>query len=159
MVGHSAEPTGAATPDDSNNSGSYQDSATSRPQSDSGVNPALNTALRLAELGYVVGQTYPKSKRPMGGDTRSTTDPGTLTEWWRVQPDAGLFVNLERSGLIDVSSDNSGKLADFQQRGLTPTLSFESGSGAGHEHHLYRLPACRSEGLSAGAVTRASSTS
>jgi hypothetical protein len=155
MAGHNAEPTGAATPDDSN-SGSYQDFSPSQPQGGSVVNAALETALQMAELGYVVGQTYgmrkgrcscghvdcrTPGKHPVGGDTRATTDPEMLSRWWKDRPDAGLFVNLEKSGLVDVSSDSAETLLDFRKRGLPATVSFESGSGAGHEHHLYRLPA------------------
>lgn len=117
--------------------------------------PALDEALRLVALGYVVGQTYEMrdgrcscgkvdcrtpGKHPVGGDSRSTTDPERVRAWWGARPDAGLFVNLERSGLVDVSSDSEETLVDFRARGLPATVSFESGSGPGHQHHLYRLP-------------------
>lgn len=112
-------------------------------------------ALRLAGLGYSVVSVYPMrdgrcacgradcaspGKHPIGGDTKATTDPQTIEAMYRAWPDANLGINLGMSGLLDVSSDNTGTLADFRQRGLEPTGSFESGSGAGHEHHTYALP-------------------
>lgn len=102
--------------------------------------PTGKEAQRLIGLGYVVGQVYPKSKRPVGGETRCTADPEEAARWWKADPDAGLFINLAQSGLVDVSSDSIEALHSFRERGLPHTMSFLSGSGVGHEHHLYGLP-------------------
>jgi hypothetical protein len=116
---------------------------------------SLEEALGLAELGYHVVAVYPirngacacgkpdclnPGKHPIGGDSRATRDPARIREQWSAWPDANVAVQLGRSGLVDVSSDSAEALIDFRARGLPETACWQSGSGQGHEHHLFRRP-------------------
>lgn len=115
----------------------------------------LEEALRLAGLGYHVVAVYPirggkcscqksecpkPGKHPIGGDKRASTEPRQLRGQWKDWPDANIGINLGLSGVVDISSDNFEALADFRAKGLPDTACWQSGSGPGHEHHLFQAP-------------------
>lgn len=116
-----------------------------------------DAALRLTDLGYavvrahsvdafgactcVLRQNCPKpGKHPSvpGGFNAATRDRDTIRRWWREQPDANLYVNLELSGVVDIAPDGLEARDDFHRRGLPATTAYRSGGGPGHEHHWYR---------------------
>lgn len=89
-----------------------------------------------AECGRNTGR-HPRTKR---GYYDATTDPDQIRAWWTRWPDANIGVDLGRSGLLSVAPDSTEWLAEFERRGLPPTWMFESGSGEGHQHHIYQRP-------------------
>ena len=104
---------------------------------------SLSEALSYTQSGWHVFPLKPRSKAPLtkNGNNDSTTDSGFLREWWAMWPDAGVGIDLSRSGLVDVAPDSLEWLRTFRSRGLPRTATFASGGGEGHRHHLYRLPA------------------
>jgi hypothetical protein len=55
-------------------------------------------------------------------------------------PTANIGVDLAAARLLDIAPDSPVFQAEFIARGLTPTFTFYSGGGEGHQHWLYRLP-------------------
>src|SRR3954462_10948256 len=50
-------------------------------------------------------------------------------------------IALEPARVVVVGPDSTYWRDEFTRRGLPDTLAVQSGSGEGHEHHYYRLPA------------------
>ncbi len=156
-MGHSEVALSGKEGHHSNSRASEHDPRKTRPRS-SAQDPEstmLEAAVQLASFGYYVGQVYgivngrcscgnpacrTPGKHPIGGDSRCTVSADEAARMWKERSQAGVCINLARSGLVDVSSDSADALVSFRKRGLPPTLSFQSGSGVGHEHHLYQLP-------------------
>lgn len=90
--------------------------------------------------GKVKGCSPGKHPRTKHGQQDATTNPDVIRQWWGMWPDAGIGIDLERSGLVDVAPDCPERLTDFQQRGLPETAAYESPGGEGHVHYLYRRP-------------------
>ena len=88
---------------------------------------------RKADCGRNTG----KHPRTMNGLEDATTDEAKITRWFTMWPHANIGIDLARSGLVDLAPDSLGWWAEFDARGMPPTLTFASGGGAGHEHHLY----------------------
>jgi hypothetical protein len=82
-------------------------------------------------------KTPGKDPRTKNGLKDATTDEEVIKRWWKMWPHANIGVDLARSGLVDIAPDSVEWHAEFIARGLPPTLSFASGGGDGHEHHLY----------------------
>jgi len=117
----------------------------------------LEAALHYAHLGWLVvplhtpddngvcdcpkkadcGRNTGKHPRTMNGLEDATTDPSKITRWFTSWPQANIGIDLARSGLVDLAPDSIAWWAEFDARGMPPTLSFASGGGPGHEHHLY----------------------
>ena len=74
----------------------------------------LEVALRLASQGFSVFPCQsggPKAKSPMPfikWREASTTDPATITAWWRKWPEAAVGLDLAKSGLIVIDADRHG---------------------------------------------------
>jgi hypothetical protein len=93
---------------------------------------------------------HPRVERGLKAASR---DPDQIRRWWvRQWPDANIGLDLAAAGLLDVAPDSPEWQATFAAHGLAATLSFTSGGGDGHVHHLYRREAgdplkrlCRSE--------------
>jgi Bifunctional DNA primase/polymerase, N-terminal len=81
-----------------------------------------------------------KHPRTANGVDDATTDEARIRRWWTMWPLAGVAIDLERAGLIDVAPDSVEWQAEFIARGLPLTANFRSGGGDGHEHHLYQRP-------------------
>ncbi len=81
-------------------------------------------------------------KHPLtpNGCNDATCDVDQIRRWWRQWPDANVAVSLEPAGLVDIAPDSPAALERFRSLGLPRTVTFESGSGAGHQHHLYQRP-------------------
>lgn len=100
-----------------------------------------------------VGCGKSKGKHPVArlaprGHLDATREPARIRAWWGEMPDAGIGVDLNRSGLIDLAPDSPYWLDVFEARGLPETASYASGGGEGHRHYLYRRPAdCPTERL------------
>jgi putative DNA primase/helicase len=89
---------------------------------------------------------HPKSKAGAAG----STDSSVIGKWWRAG--ANLGINLGNSDLVDIAPDSLEALEEFERLGLPETANFDSGSGTGHRHYLYRRPShcpkhrvCRSD--------------
>jgi hypothetical protein len=83
--------------------------------------------------------TTPGKHPRIKGD--GSKDAKQIRKWWKGEwADAGVGIHLELSGLVDVAPDSEEWDAEFQRRGLPETATFQSGSGAGHKHYLYRRP-------------------
>lgn len=124
------------------------------------TNPRLTAALLYAALGWFVlplhtpdeygacdcaGRTDcpspAKHPRTLHGLDDATTDQDRVKAWWTIWPHANIGIDLARSGLVDVAPDSLEWFAEFTAQGLPATLSFTSGGGDGHAHHLYLRPA------------------
>jgi hypothetical protein len=118
------------------------------------VSATLHDAYELARLGYRLTVAYVPTedgcscknpqcskpgKHPVGGYKNSTDDPKVIRGWERKYPNGfNIGIDLEASGLVDIAPDSPEWEADFKRRGLPPTVCYQSGSGAGHTHYLYR---------------------
>jgi hypothetical protein len=103
----------------------------------------VDAALGYASLGWPVFPLVPGTKVPFEGSNGhldAITDADRIRAWWTQCPDANIGVDLERAGLLSVAPDSLEWLAEFERRGLPDTWAFESGSGEGHRHYLYRRP-------------------
>lgn len=124
-----------------------------------GVNPRLAAALLYAAIGWPVLPLHTpdefgacdckdgtdcedvgKHPRTLHGLDDASTDESTIRRWWAMWPNANVAIDLARSGLVDVAPDSIEWFAEFTARGLPPTLSFASGGGEGHAHHLFARP-------------------
>jgi len=82
-----------------------------------------------------------KHPRTTNGLKDATTDIPTIERWFGRQfPSANIAISLAGAGLVDVAPDDPEWLAEFIARGLPRTVAYNSVSGVGHEHHLYRRP-------------------
>jgi hypothetical protein len=81
-----------------------------------------------------------KHPRTQHGLDDASIDQDRVSRWWSQWPQANIGVDLARSGLVDIAPDSLEWFAEFTARGLPPTLSFVSGGGDGHAHHLYARP-------------------
>lgn len=82
-----------------------------------------------------------KHPRTMNGLKDATTDERKVRRYWAMWPNANIGVDLAAAGLVDIAPDSLEWFAEFIARGLPNTLTFNSGGGEGHRHHLYRRPA------------------
>ena len=82
-----------------------------RKSSSARLDPMLEAALAYASRGWPVLPCEPRGKRPLGrfvahGLTEATTDPATIEEWWRAEPEANIGL---RTGVafdvLDVDGD------------------------------------------------------
>ena len=111
--------------------------------------PIFNGKCECPDRTYKVGPDPKKWKCSPGkhpyhhlqhGLKDATNNPDRVRlGWGQLWPRAGIAIALQTSGLLDVAPDGVDDLADFIARGLPETLSFRSGGGEGHQHHLYRL--------------------
>jgi Bifunctional DNA primase/polymerase, N-terminal len=77
------------------------------------------------------------------GRKDATIDEATIRRWWSMWPHAGIAIDLETAGLVDIAPDSIEWHAEFIVRGLPNTATFLSGGGDGHQHYLYtRPPGC-----------------
>jgi len=81
-----------------------------------------------------------KHPRTMKGVDAASADEATIRWWWKMWPQANIGIALAPSGLVDIAPDSVEWWAEFQARGLPPTLTFASGAGEGHVHYLYARP-------------------
>jgi hypothetical protein len=81
-----------------------------------------------------------KHPRTRNGLDDASTDEAAIRRWWGMWPHANIGVDLARAGLVDIAPDSLEWFAEFTARGLPKTLSFASGGGEGHAHHLYARP-------------------
>lgn len=120
----------------------------------------LRRALALAERGFYVfplrTQGDLKAPHPMlgaggesGGHRGATLDRGVIREWWTRVPEAGIGINLARSGLlaVDVDRRDGGHmtLAKYEAENsvLRSCVEVRSGSGDGSKHIYFRVPVGR----------------
>ena len=121
------------------------------------MSAALHEAHRLARLGYFVVPAYPlrpdgscgcaagegcpkPGKHPINGYKTATKDPAQVRKLWQGRPDAGVGIDLERSGIVDIAPDSVEWLSEFERRGLPATAVYQSGGGEGHRHYWTRRP-------------------
>lgn len=120
----------------------------------------VEAAVNYAEAGYYVVPLWPinndrscscrhpacmPGKHPLGqlvpnGHKLATIDLTKIRQWWAEWPDAGIGIELAQSGILVVGPDSEEWLECFQNRGMPETFVVQTGGGAGHEHHYYRIP-------------------
>jgi hypothetical protein len=110
------------------------------------VNPVLVEALALAKSGMYVYPT-PKKNGPAHIKWRkgSSTDPATITAWWRKWPNALIGLDCERSGIAAIDADTikghgvdgiaTLTMLELEHGDLPPTWMQESPSGS--KHYLF----------------------
>jgi hypothetical protein len=118
----------------------------------------LDWALRYAKIGLPVfplrvsgdlkaphAMLNPPDDAPKGsgGMNYATTDPKTLSDWWKRSPKSGIGLNLEMAGLvaldIDVKDDGPAKLKRIlNERRVSCTSPVRARTGGGGSHYLYR---------------------
>jgi hypothetical protein len=105
------------------------------------LSPNGTVALALAaERGWYVLPV--DGKEPIGelvphGFKDATTDPAIIAGWYARRPDAGVAIDLERSGVLAVDPDDAAAMAEAHKLGLSPTIIRRSRCDA----FLYRRPA------------------
>lgn len=122
-------------------------------------------ALYYALDGYKVLPLEPRGKRPLfrlaNGVKHATTDPETVAEWWRLEPEANIgLVVPDGHAVIDVDTRNTtGTPAQLyrklrQRLGTLPaTMTALTGSGNSAAHLWFRLPVEAEDTV--GAIDRA----
>lgn len=87
------------------------------------------------------GRDVGKAPLTPHGVIDATTDPQVIKRWWSRWPTANVFIDLARSGLVDIAPDSTEALGDFTRRGIPPgAATFTSGGGNGHRHFLMARP-------------------
>jgi hypothetical protein len=72
----------------------------------------------------------------------SSAELSRIEEWFGMWPMANLGIDLSGADLIDVAPDSPEWFEEFHRRGLRENApSWQSGSGEGHAHYLFRRPA------------------
>lgn len=112
----------------------------------------LQAALKYAAIGWYVFPLTPHGKRkaphpmlgPKGGHHLATTDPKQIEAWWTEDPNAGIGVNMRRSGVLAVDSDprdgGDKTLAALQaEHGRLDTPCIQD-TGGGGEHYIFAAP-------------------
>lgn len=111
-----------------------------------------NAALRYAGIGWHVfplSETNDiKAPHPRlvkdGGHNLATTDVTKIAEWWGDRPNAGIGVNLAKSGLIAVDIDprDSGDKHMRELEAVYGPLNspVTAATGGGGEHRVYAAP-------------------
>ena len=114
----------------------------------------LDTALALAAAGLLVfpasvstnakGEGWDKKPWIGGWQSKATTDPTQIRQWWQTYPNAVPGIELGRSGLVVLDGDRhggpDGVTALNKTLGgdtLPHPISFTAGGG---EHHIFRQP-------------------
>lgn len=121
--------------------------------------PGLTAALQLAAAGLFVGpvcevvdgecvdswrhtgRNIGKAPLTSNGVHGFTNNPDRIRQLWATYPRAGVAIDLERSGLIDIAPDSETWHAEFLRLGIpSGAVRFDSGGGPGHEHFLVHRP-------------------
>lgn len=101
----------------------------------------LEYALAYAAIGWHVFPLAKGMKKPMGhlavrGHLDATTDPAKITAWWTAEPEAGIGVAMQASGLVTVDVDpRNGGHFDLERieaehgKLITDVLAFTGGGG------------------------------
>lgn len=109
----------------------------------------LAWALAYAQRGWHVLPLEPGQKQPLGrlvprGMLDATTEDGTIREWWKRAPNAGVGIALAQSGLVAVDVDpRNGGTDTFEQLQAShgslrsDVMAFTGGGG---EHHVFVVP-------------------
>ncbi len=108
------------------------------------VKGRLDTALSLARLGYWVAPAEPRARAPLyitglcenGWNSATRTDSDILAIW-TARPDAGIGIDLERSGLLAIDCDSIEAENEAERNGIPATVERHSR----HVAYLYRRPA------------------
>lgn len=117
------------------------------------MNRLLDAALRYAELGYAVFPCAPGGKAPITphGFRDATIDPAQIQAWWAKHPAAN--VGMPTAGLlvIDVDgADNPWPEDPAREKDLS--RGPVSLTPRGGRHHIFRQPAGRAWGNTAGRI-------
>jgi hypothetical protein len=104
---------------------------------------ALLEALRCAALGLKVVPLFPKTKTPFlkRWPTRATTDPETISSWFRSWPDAGLALVLDGDVFaldVDVRKRGRSSLKKLIGKRRLPETA-EAITGSGGKHLLFKV--------------------
>lgn len=109
----------------------------------------LEYALAYAAIGWHVFPIERGTKRPIGrltprGHLDATTDTARITAWWTAEPDAGIGVAMQASGLVAVDVDpRNGGHFDLERieaehgRLITDVTAFTGGGG---QHLVFLAP-------------------
>jgi hypothetical protein len=81
-------------------------------------------------------------KAPMTpqGHKNASIDPKQFAEWQKEWPLCNWGISLEPSRLVVIGPDSTEWLDRFEQFGLPPTITAQTGGGAGHKHFYYSRP-------------------
>jgi hypothetical protein len=109
----------------------------------------IEYALAYAAIGWHVFPIEKGTKRPIGrltprGHQEATTNEQKIRAWWAVEPDAGIGIYMQASGLVavDVDPRNGGhfdleRIEAERGRLLTDVLAFTGGGG---QHLVFLAP-------------------
>jgi hypothetical protein len=118
----------------------------------------LQWALAYAELGWHVFplRTTGDLKRPAGflgkadkdnptgGHNKASADPAQIKRWWATSPNAGIGLNLAKSGLMAVDEDprsgGDAELLALQARHGRLVTPIVARTGGGGRHFIYKAP-------------------
>lgn len=109
------------------------------------LGPVGREAVRLAKLGLYVGPLKPKTKEPgsylgKGWPRKTSNAPKVVADWFRDNPDLGLFIHVGRSGLIafDLDLEDLDALPTEVAAALRLGLFQRSQGKRDRGHYLFR---------------------
>lgn len=112
----------------------------------------LDAALKYAAIGWYVFPLTPHGKRkaphpmlgPKGGHHLATTDEKQIREWWGRDPNAGIGVSLQKSGIfaVDLDPRNGGdqSLAALEAEHGPLLSACVQETGGGGRHFIFLWP-------------------
>lgn len=119
-----------------------------RGEEGSGLN-SLEYALAYAAIGWYVFPIERGTKRPIGkltprGHLDATLDAAKITAWWAAEPEAGIGIAMQASGLVAVDIDpRNGGHFDLEHieathgKLITDVMAFTGGGG---QHLVFLAP-------------------
>jgi hypothetical protein len=105
------------------------------------MNPLLEAALRLADLGYPVFPCRPNGKTPLTdhGFKDASTVPAQLEEWWAETPKANIGIPTQWLLVVDIDGASNPWPQDPQQAADLAGAPTSLTPGGGR-HHIFRQP-------------------
>ena len=118
----------------------------------------LSHALAYADIGWAVFPVRPNAKTPATthGVLDATTDQQQITDWWTTSPDCNIGLACgEPSGVvaIDIDPRHGGHHffeAALDDRGPLPDGFFESQTGGGGTHYIFKFDGEKSIDIAPG---------
>ena len=115
----------------------------------------LQAAVQYGEMGYKVFPCKPGEKVPMtpNGFKDALTDTDKICEWWERWPDANIGLATEGLAVIDVDGADNGWPFD-NEKAQSLAVGPLSLTPRGGRHHIFRQPAGKHWGNTAGTIAQ-----